>query len=204
MFWQCQTHPLSEDGLLQDDTFSSIRNTDSTFWPLEWGSDDNYLPCLYWWKWVVDYSFRSLTRRSDWLAALAGITQYFAEETGLTPYLGMWKEFLIDDLSWTVPDPNMSSRSAVINIPTWSWLRFDSPIKSPTYQKCSSSKIFARVDEVDVSWTGVPLASEIVASRLILRGQVKYLTFDIRYNVDEQKTFLYLKGQQKVFGKLSR
>lgn len=58
------------------------------------------------------------------MAAIAGIAKYFADETGFTPILGIWKQTLLHDLLWTTHRPFdipvKQQQSRLLNIPSWS------------------------------------------------------------------------------------
>jgi hypothetical protein len=140
MYWQCRTLLLSEDGLVQDDTFASLRFRSSGRLQLDLA--DDRAAWEFWWRWAQDYSCRELTVRTDWLAALAGITQHFAEVTGKTPALGMWKETLIADLAWHINPLGYTGHSpgndyltvrhtAVSGVPSWSWMSVQMPVHAP-------------------------------------------------------------------------
>lgn len=194
LYWQCQTLLLSEDGLLQDDKFSSLRYTDVSD-RLDFG--DGAIAQEYWWMWVQDYSARKLSNRGDWLAALAGVTQHFAEQTGLTPCLGLWQESLVHDLGWSLEgdvdaDPAASRRSTLANLPSWSWQRHEARIArpwialrarrggyaGPAIVTRATAEAGPRQGELHgVRWAGAPLASAVRRARLTLTGPVARLTF---------------------------
>lgn len=131
-----------------------------------------------WHGWMTRYLLLELTYEKDRVAALAGITQKYQQDHGLTPILGGWKEYLIESLNWYfIEDVNVgnkgdvgSRRSANTEIPSWSFLS----------QKGGQEVYFAnnnnecykalRILEAGVSWTGVPFTSNISLSTLIVRG----------------------------------
>jgi hypothetical protein len=183
MFWQCRTFLLSEDGLLQDQRFSSLRESHTVHKPLDF--KNHSITLQYWWKWINDYSARTLTNHEDWIAATAGITRYFEEATGLTPCLGIWKESLVHDLSWGFIPPYTPKRSIVANVPTWSWYRFESLFTTPRFRNNPILMEYAMVQKAEICWTGRPLTSQIAASYLLLLGPIKHLTFRISYVGDQ-------------------
>jgi hypothetical protein len=194
LFWQCRTLLLSEDGLVQADKFESLRG-----WADVYALDfsDASIARQYWWKWVEDYTERELTNSGDWLAAFAGITQYFAEESGLTPCLGLWEEALVQDLGWRVArhmadeGTAPARRTVVPGVPSWSWLRIQARVERPdaVYIGEAYSRDLAVAgppagasggghDEPHgVRWAGAPLASRLEAAQLVLTGPVTRMAF---------------------------
>jgi hypothetical protein len=204
LYWQCHTLLLSEDGLVQNDKVESLRRT-TILSPLNFSNQ--HIAREYWWKWVEDYAARKLTNSEDWLTAFAGITQYFADESGLTPCLGLWEETLVEELAWSVvhnfvdggtPTP----RTAVPGVPSWSWLRFQALIMGPrTIFMHNDRALIVQVDRTlavaglpggksgelhAVRWAGAPLALRIEAAQLALTGPVKRLAF--RRRMRSQRT----------------
>ncbi|KAK3391184.1 hypothetical protein B0H63DRAFT_447249 [Podospora didyma] len=86
LYWQCKELFLSEDGLIQNDTFASSQQ-DFMHQPLDFSKTEVALE--YWWMWVKDYSTRKISVGKDWVPAFAGVTEYFSRETGLTSIYGM-------------------------------------------------------------------------------------------------------------------
>ena len=206
--WQCKELFLSEDGLIQNDVFASFRQ-DYMHSQLDFSDTDVALS--YWWMWVKDYSTRKITVRVDWVPAIAGITEYFSEETGLTPILGLWKESLVDDLAWAVDrtssysDANDSDtktqdttrRSAILNIPSWTWLRYETPIR-----KIRTTGILleshAKIQDAEVRWMETPLTSQIKSTKLTISAPLKRLAFcRASPTGDYPNGYLMLSGQRE-------
>ncbi|KAK0719316.1 heterokaryon incompatibility protein-domain-containing protein [Lasiosphaeris hirsuta] len=182
LYWQCRHLCLSEDGHIQSDCYATLR---SGIFHHHLRFDNLRIALEHWWVWMINYTTREITVETDWLPATAGITTYLAQETGLTPLLGLWKENLLDDLSWTVSrydgtrgllDPPCRPRSsALANIPSWSWLRYRAPIDKISYGVRTSA--YAAIHRAEVTWSSTPLASPITSTTLVLSGHLRRLTF---------------------------
>ncbi|KAK3369711.1 heterokaryon incompatibility protein-domain-containing protein [Lasiosphaeria ovina] len=187
LYWQCKELFLSEDGLIQNDVFASFRQGYMRE-PLDFSKTEVALE--YWWMWVKDYSARKISVGKDWVPAIAGVTEYFSQETGLTPILGMWKESLVDDLAWAVDQISSSldandndtrtqdipRRSSVLNIPSWTWLRYETPI-SRARTTGSVLETHAKIQDAEVYWMETPLTSQIKSTKLTISAPLKRLTF---------------------------
>jgi hypothetical protein len=100
-----------------------------------------------WHEIVEEYTSRCLTRSSDRLAALAGISDAVSQLTGETYIGGIWqsrsKNVLFLDLVWSVKQtktPSTSQKQGTIErapllrtgvAPSWSWASVDGPIQYP-------------------------------------------------------------------------
>lgn len=81
MVWQCRTKHYTKDAMP-----APRRN--------HWVYPENYTNNLVsdhdrrdmWWSWVENYTKRILSNPNDKLPAFAGITKFFAHETGYTPF----------------------------------------------------------------------------------------------------------------------
>ncbi|KAK3360651.1 heterokaryon incompatibility protein-domain-containing protein [Lasiosphaeria hispida] len=182
LYWQCRHLCLSEDGHIQSDCYATLR---SGIFHHHLRFDNPRIALEHWWVWMMNYTTREITVDTDWLPATAGITTYFAQETGLTPLLGLWKENLLDDLSWTVSQyddtsglldpPCRPKSSALANVPSWSWLRYQAPIYKISYGVQTSG--YAAIHCTEVTWSSTPLASLITSTTLVLSGHLRRLTF---------------------------
>ncbi|KAE8834233.1 hypothetical protein HRS9122_08313 [Pyrenophora teres f. teres] len=111
--WECGMITESEDGTVyeQKKNTSMVKSLDR----LENGIYHRRSPCndadyhldIYksgysWWKCVVDYSSRLLSKPEDQYAALAGIVQFRHETTGDLPVVGLWERYLAIHLAWGI------------------------------------------------------------------------------------------------------
>ena len=80
-----------------------------------------------WSRIVENYSTKQFTNYEDKLIALQGLTDTVAARTGLTPYFGMWREFLFDELLWVALRP--SRRLSKHHAPSFSWASLDGSIR---------------------------------------------------------------------------
>lgn len=131
MFWQCNSQQYAEDGLeVGDGGFKvyvdNMVHEHKRFGRLEhpswsdWGMFISREPgnlAIYdlstpvaafqtWWRWVVDYRSRRLTKAADQFAALAGIVKYYQSITGDRPLAGLWKHDIASHLLWTYQSPS--------------------------------------------------------------------------------------------------
>ncbi|KAF2216872.1 hypothetical protein CERZMDRAFT_80892 [Cercospora zeae-maydis SCOH1-5] len=74
-----------------------------------------------WQQIVAGYSGLKLTFETDKLIAFAGIASEFARATGWIPRFGMWEQHLLKQMTWKVPEGDLSPRPAQAVAPTWSW-----------------------------------------------------------------------------------
>lgn len=186
LYWQCRELYFSEDGLFESERFASIRAMYQK--PLSPLTIDHEELGHIWWSWVRDYTSRRLTKPGDWLAATAGITQYFQDHTTWAPCLGLWRESLVTGLCWHINSgrgrptarhlPHKPLRTTIKYVPTWSWFSF---FQTPTYQLIGSDQHILSQDfeilELDIAWVTLPLISQLQSSSLVIKGQVQYLEF---------------------------
>ncbi|SPO05277.1 uncharacterized protein DNG_07964 [Cephalotrichum gorgonifer] len=114
-----------------------------------------------------------------------------AEIKDTTPALGLWTDVMFAiDLGWSAHDligiststggrhgpyePLTPRRSALASIPSWSWFRYQMPIYGHLF---SASDVIAKTRLVSfaVEWSGTPMTSDVVSSRLVVKGPVKVL-----------------------------
>jgi hypothetical protein len=176
MYWQCHKTMASEDGYIQQDEFVSVGFSLKKTGPLD--LKNRRVANEYWWTWIRDYSTRGLTKGEDWLVAIAGVTQYFSNETGLTPCLGLWEQDLIHQLGWQAGGvaSHLENKEVILSgIPTWTWFhrRYRNLIEPTSPHIHLPDKVYTKVDNVDVCWTDTPLTSRIRSTSLILSGLVK-------------------------------
>jgi hypothetical protein len=67
------------------------------------------------------YTNCSLTKETDKLVALSGITQEIANCLQYNYLAGLWKERLERQLLWTCRPPNKGTRPSTYIAPSWSW-----------------------------------------------------------------------------------
>ena len=120
-YWQCHTARNAEDDMIpgekgfaiQEDLAERAKSDPKGLRPRLCRFIDSGVLALYdlstpvaaastWWMWVLDFSSRKLTKRSDRYAAFAGLTKRYQEETGDRPLLGLWESRILWDLLWTV------------------------------------------------------------------------------------------------------
>jgi hypothetical protein len=111
MYWKCPSGLRSEDDTL--DEIEKKHGHLNFFDQVGRGQDDFKTPLNStetWWKWVIYYTSRSLTRSEDRSAAITDMIRHFQRLTGDDPMLGLWERSFIVDLYW-------STSGAVTNTP---------------------------------------------------------------------------------------
>ncbi|KAF2827765.1 HET-domain-containing protein [Ophiobolus disseminans] len=167
MYWQCRAHFASEDGLIHDTRFRSL----GYGWipltqELTWSEPASAYE--HWWLWVHDFSHRSFTYSGDKLAALAGITHFYAHLTGDTPVLGMWLEHVTLELSWYLESPRLAKgaepkRAENAMLPSWTWLAHDTASVAGPFGRLASSSHQPHMIVLDVKleWQRRPYTSNL-------------------------------------------
>lgn len=186
--WQCQTHTHTEDGIVQNSTVYRLQH-DVLSSPLDFSN--RWTPCHHWWSWVNNYTSRKLTNAADYMVAIAGITQYFSKRLDVRPALGLWADYMFAfGLGWALVDiiglhgnPGQDAepsapapqptRSALCNIPSWSWLRYQMPIYCALFAGHGIARTLLM--NLDIEWAGKPQTSDVLMCRLLVRGPVKVL-----------------------------
>lgn len=173
MVWQCRTKVYREES--KDVQPPSHDRFNLCMYNLQSGD-----PFGTWWSWVENYTSRKLTNPNDKLAAFAGITKMFQDETKYTPIAGLWKEHLLKDLLWTVYRSTYASipKSEVTSIgaPSWSWASIcEGKISRPETQHIQVSLV-----RQELNWSKEPLTSAILQARITLRGRVKAMKFHMK------------------------
>lgn len=118
LLWQCHSLFTSEDATVHTYRFSSLQRAVNCAFDMS----DKRIASLLWWQWVTDYSGRQLTFGTDRAPAIAGLVDFYQNQTGHTPLLGLWRETIGYDLTWFIPSDNGSSAPKETRFPSWSWL----------------------------------------------------------------------------------
>lgn len=160
--WHCRSRAISEDGW-----FDGPRNVRQSQFD-DWQVIDfrtSALANASWWACVKEYSGRQLTKKNDKLAAIAGVTEFFRENTGRVPIIGLWKDSLLADLLWySFP---LKKKHRLTSLPSWSWTSIDGPVERDKKGKEYESE--ADVLDVSISWTGRPMTSAVSLAEITLR-----------------------------------
>ena len=144
-----------------------------------------------WWMWMMNHSSRSLTFYDDSLPSLAGIAALYCRLTGEEMVGWMPKEDLPLHLSWHSGGATWASSAQDERQPSWSWTvvrpqdrgmiltkNFNQDyiggfFPSFAHMPFVGSRIDvfwkAHVDEIDISWAGQPMVSQLVSASLTLR-----------------------------------
>ncbi|RBR25572.1 uncharacterized protein FIESC28_01535 [Fusarium coffeatum] len=131
-----------------------------------------------WLRWMTDYSKRELTVAGDRLAALVGMVQYFRDRTRFKHLLGCWRETLIDELLWIRCGEIIDPSEALPQIPSWSWLTRIGVVHNSFWSRSMDDepcdvRDHTSIVEVNITWTGEPMVSEISSSTMILEGPTR-------------------------------
>ncbi|KAJ8495456.1 hypothetical protein ONZ51_g1683 [Trametes cubensis] len=103
-----------------------------------------------WWNIVIDYSRRSLSKRTDRLVAISGLAAMFASALGPGYHAGLWRYSLLRDLLWG-PQTGCECRlqrwprPREYVAPSWSWASYDAPIEG---DQCGSEDTIVHLARV--------------------------------------------------------
>jgi hypothetical protein len=158
--WQCSKHTCSEDG-----AYFAFPIPFHLWTQME----DQYSK---WWSMMQFYSQLNFTYERDRLPALAGVSMAFQRRSGLTPFLGWWKEYLIEGLNWGIFNVVNGKRQ---DIPSWSWLSLGCKVNITFNNYVSRNRLNTLVPclsilRASVEWGGQELVSELKSSKLVVCG----------------------------------
>jgi hypothetical protein len=140
---------------------------------------------------MEDYSGRRFSILKDKLPAIAGIVQYYQTATGDTPILGLWERSLHRDLLWMrVGRLRLTDREATTthlpNIPSWSWLSCPKSISFDYWSSWGDEddpdidiQDHAVLVEWDVTWSDLPLTSDVKSTRLVIDGPIREILLSV-------------------------
>lgn len=123
VFWECQAHDKNND--LDDHNLG-----------IDWGyvRSPSQLTYRQWLPFIEFYSNSSFTQPADRLVALSSIARSVpVERFGTTYFAGIWKESLVQDLSWRSEESCSSDlRKRYLDMaPSWSWASVPGGIQYP-------------------------------------------------------------------------
>ena len=136
VFWDCLHHSASSSrptGILGDFSpdfqFSDMRE----FKRFLLSPEPSFSKEQYYWLWrraVQSYTKRILTKESDRLIALEGITSHMATLLDDNCVLGIWKKDTMRSLMWFVqPWTKGRTIGSGIKGPSWSWISIEGPVQ---------------------------------------------------------------------------
>lgn len=106
------------------------------------------------WDWteiVRLYSAANLTFASDRLPALSGIAKRQQAATSNTYIAGMWRQKLVEELTWGLQNPRKRQHRPKIGVPSWAWASAGSAVSCRYLSSDSDSvKEYVRVED---AWT---------------------------------------------------
>ncbi|KAK3358712.1 heterokaryon incompatibility protein-domain-containing protein [Lasiosphaeria hispida] len=159
-FWECQTTTLAEGGRIGDSTLGDDSRVDERHFKRLLG-DANVIPTpgpvhnyqnpelsshmpdkpltekenafLRWHQIVVDFTARSLTKQSDKLVALAGLSEAWKSLVHDEYLAGLWRSDLTRGLLWQADRGRHAarlntSRPSYHRAPSWSWASLDGEV----------------------------------------------------------------------------
>ena len=127
-----------------------------------------------WWSIVENYTARKLTYPSDRIPALAGVTKLFQELTSDEPLLGLWRSDFAVGLLWrTKINTDDPAPARFENIPSWSWFSIHHQVMSHRFDEYRIPVSCLEVLDVQIDWSGIPLTSEVLGGKAVIRGRVQ-------------------------------
>lgn len=93
-------------------------------------SPEHFGKGISWASIVEEYSRRQVTKKTDWLPALAGLAESYRRITNWTYLAGIWKQEMPFSLLWQADHDAFDDRPELTNqtTPSWSWARYNSPV----------------------------------------------------------------------------
>ncbi|KAI0967066.1 heterokaryon incompatibility protein-domain-containing protein [Xylaria arbuscula] len=147
--WECAELRASEDGdavFEEGDQFSRILRTAnagiSVFGDIvrsTWNSDiaprrrESVLKYSDWYNLVSEYSARDITKDTDRLPALLGISSALKAVAGDDYMHGLWRGGLLEGLAWCSGTKTGLSRPEKSNVPSWPWASVKGVVEFPIY-----------------------------------------------------------------------
>jgi hypothetical protein len=160
VFWECQADDINNDfpeytpGIL----WENVQNP-----PL--------LTCRQWLSFISFYSKSSFTQPTDRLIALSSITRSVRVELfGTTYFAGIWKESLVQGLSWASEESCSAHlrKRYLAMAPSWSWASVPGGIYYPNHDETTQ-------DLVQLQGTSISLAQADNSYGNVERGALKFL-----------------------------
>ncbi|KAK4212534.1 hypothetical protein QBC37DRAFT_401418 [Rhypophila decipiens] len=91
-----------------------------------------------WYKWVAEFSRRSLSKPTDKLPAIAGLAAKLLAVLGWTYAAGLWTRDLHTGLIWSAVIPKSLVRHKTpLRAPSWSWASVDGDVQYPLWSRSS-------------------------------------------------------------------
>jgi hypothetical protein len=185
-YWECRSVSIGES-----QKRGNRSNMRSGF---EYFNSDGFSQTM-WHRMIERYSSLDFTFENDRIAALAGITSWIRNTSGLHPVLGCWRECFVKDLAWMIfSAPRKSARSSktLKSLPSWSWLSVASG--GISFLNLERSVECLSILDLNARWARQELCTELASSRLLVRG----LVFEIPWKKGPQGDLIPLKQFHNV------
>jgi hypothetical protein len=185
LYWHCTSRYESENGLESiDDMATAVLSVPSLGLRIRHPDIPTYELYDGWQATMQNYSSRFLTRSSDKLAALAGVTQMFQRVTKDVALAGLWRNYIYRGLLWHVPTGMHgkldSEAIQALNIPSWSWIKICGLV-----DMCfAGTEPCVEISSAEVSWTGLALTSTIMNASISGKGKL-IRVIDIQNDEDD-------------------
>ncbi|GAW18453.1 hypothetical protein ANO14919_079290 [Xylariales sp. No.14919] len=142
-------------------------------------------------KWVdiiSVYAHCDLTKESDRLVALSGITKMFQEARGATCVAGLWKDMMYQDLTWkSRASQGIATRRATFYAPSWSWMA----IVGGQVQFSSHRTVRPLIKLLEVHATADPPDGDPVVSLRSARLDIECVQYYYRWDQRHKELILY-------------
>ncbi|KAI1380555.1 heterokaryon incompatibility protein-domain-containing protein [Hypoxylon crocopeplum] len=147
--WECAELRASEDGesiYEEGDQLSRLLQTANTgisvfgdILPTLWNTDllprrrETVVRYADWYRMVEQYTTRRITKDSDRLPALLGVSNALKSITGDDYIMGIWLGGLLEGLAWCATNKNSLRHPRTGSGPSWSWASKKGPVQFPVY-----------------------------------------------------------------------
>ena len=199
LIWECMEYEDCECGAMRLDSLKSPGEYTGGYFQKtidgEWPATKSHCHPIRWWllkdnreriagiwsRLIRNYSQLELSKPNDIFPAISGIAKSFGEATGWEYIAGMWKEGLMQHLSWYTSPP--AFRCKVWRAPTFSWaslifLKDDFYSDCIAYEHMHDIQDLATVVEAKCCPKGADPTGQLESGYIILSGTIIQATVD--------------------------
>jgi hypothetical protein len=171
LHWRCRSSMLWETGI----PYANTERFNGNVPPFQETRDRTWHSL--WSSWIENYSEREFSFPDDRLPGIVGLVEAYKRETSDEPCLGLWRRSLSEDLAWwrigalsgSSAQPHMSQL-----LPSWSPFACRQAVESNRWNRPGPERSMTQyttiVIDCTIEWSGTPFLSDLLSSKLIVRG----------------------------------
>lgn len=174
MMFECNAHFLCQDGTKFAGRYSNARKD----WDTVEDEERELRASTEWTELVSEYSTRKLTRGTDKLPAISGISRVIADQINDQYVAGLWRKAMIEGLSWECTEPERAAFQ--YQAPSWSWASVNGTISQQSFGNWLGHDgldltvaSLSRVLDYEVTPKGDDLFGEVLTGSLRMEGFFK-------------------------------